>query len=151
MASARVFSPLQICWYHSLSRNWEQKIVEDFLRLLCISSKRFLASSTKGTDYVSLVAIGCTGNKEVSVFCDIFTGCKTADQRFIQLSSRMIINRCNAGIRLFKLSLTNQPFLTIIFTIGVSHINKHTKTLFKRYVFHCAIIHLNPKCILIFL
>ena len=40
MASARVLSPPQICWYHSLSRNCEQKIVDDFLRLLCIGSKR---------------------------------------------------------------------------------------------------------------
>ena len=46
MASARVLSPPQICWYHSLSRNCEQKIVDDFLRLLCISSKRFLASAS---------------------------------------------------------------------------------------------------------
>ena len=30
IASARVLSPLQICWYHSLSRNWEQKMVDDF-------------------------------------------------------------------------------------------------------------------------
>ena len=33
MASARVLSPLQICWYHSLSRNWEQKMVDDAKRL----------------------------------------------------------------------------------------------------------------------
>ena len=46
MVSARVLSPPQICWYHSLSRNCEQKIVDDFLRLLCISSKRFLASAS---------------------------------------------------------------------------------------------------------
>jgi len=46
MASARVLSPPQICWYHSLSRNCEQKIVDDFLRLLCISSKGFLASAS---------------------------------------------------------------------------------------------------------
>ena len=46
MASARVLSPPQICWYHSLSRNCEQKIVDDFLRLLCISSKRFPASAS---------------------------------------------------------------------------------------------------------
>ena len=50
MASARVLSPSQICWYHSLSRNWEQKIVEDFFRLLCISSKRFLASASVSVD-----------------------------------------------------------------------------------------------------
>ena len=29
MASARVLSPPQICWYHSLSRNCEQKIVDE--------------------------------------------------------------------------------------------------------------------------
>ena len=31
---------------HSPSRNCEQKIVEDFLRLLCISSNKFLASAS---------------------------------------------------------------------------------------------------------
>lgn len=46
MASARVLSPLQICWYHSLSRNWEQKMVDDFFLRLWISSKRFLASDS---------------------------------------------------------------------------------------------------------
>ena len=46
MASARVLSPPQICWYYSLSQNCEQKIVDDFLRLLCIGSKRFLASAS---------------------------------------------------------------------------------------------------------
>ena len=46
MASARVLSPLQICWYHSFSRNWEQKMVDDFFLRLWISSKRFLASDS---------------------------------------------------------------------------------------------------------
>lgn len=41
MASARVLSPLQICWYHSLSRNCEQKIVEDFY-VFCVSVQNMI-------------------------------------------------------------------------------------------------------------
>lgn len=58
MASARVLSPPQICWYHLPSRNWKQKIVDDFLRLLCISSKRFLASASASlrSSYSSIIS-----------------------------------------------------------------------------------------------
>ena len=62
MASARVLSPLQICWYHSLSRNWEQKMVDDFFLRLWISSKRFLASDSvseySGRFYTPIPEIG---------------------------------------------------------------------------------------------
>ena len=42
MASARVLSPLQICWYHSLSRNWEQKMVDDFFGLGQLEQEPFI-------------------------------------------------------------------------------------------------------------
>ena len=72
MASARVLSPPQICWYHSLSRNCEQKIVDDFLRLLCISSKRFLASASVSlrrshSSMISTTGLVCLRN-QVPVF-----------------------------------------------------------------------------------
>ena len=72
MASARVLSSPQICWYHSLSRNCEQKIVDDFLRLLCISSKRFLASASVSlrrshSSMISTTGLVCLRN-QVPVF-----------------------------------------------------------------------------------
>ena len=46
MASARVLSPSHIWLYQSLSSNWEQNMVDDFLRLLWITSSNNFASSS---------------------------------------------------------------------------------------------------------
>nr|DAW15411.1 MAG TPA: hypothetical protein [Bacteriophage sp.] len=203
MASARVLSPPQICWYHSLSRNCEQKIVDDFLRLLCISSKRFLASASvslrrrhssmisttgwctssgqlkkfrclwqpvspvinqeaahtvlcssvcrplhaKSTGHISFTTSGGTCNEDVPVFCNVFASCQTADQCFVQFPTGLVINCCNAGIRLFELSLPDQSFQPVIFAIAVLDINKHTEAVLERHFLHCRIIHLDTECI----
>ena len=56
----------------------------------------------KGTGHVGLSTAGRTCNEDVPVFCDIFTGCQTADQGFIQLSPGMMNilvreYRCSGG------------------------------------------------------
>ena len=86
----------------------------------------------KGTGHISFTTSGCSSNKDVPVFCNVFTGCQTVDQCFVQLSSRMVIDRCDAGIWLFKLSLTDQSFQTIVFTVAVFDINKHAKSKYNR-------------------
>ena len=57
---------------------------------------------------------------------NVFASCQTADQCFVQFPTGLVINCCNAGIRLFKLSLPDQSFQPVIFAIAVLDINKHT-------------------------
>ena len=59
----------------------------------------------------------------------------------------MVIDRCDAGIWLFKLSLADQPFQTIVFTVAILDINKHTEAIFEWNFLHCRIIHLDAECI----
>ena len=101
----------------------------------------------KGTGHISFTTSGCSSNKDVPVFCNVFTGCQPVDQCFVQLSSRMVINRCNAGIWLFKLSLADQPFQTIVFAVAVFDINKQAEPIFEWNFLHCRIIHLDAECI----
>lgn len=91
----------------------------------------FTPDYSKGTGHISFTTSGCSSNKDVPVFCNVFTGCQTIDQCFVQLSSRMVINRCDAGIWLFKLSLADQPFQTIVFAVAVFDINKHAEPIFE--------------------
>ena len=77
----------------------------------------------------------------------VFTGCQTINQCFVQFSPRMIINCCNARIWLLKFSLADQPFQTIVFTVAVFDINKHTEPILERHFLHCRIIHLDAECI----
>ena len=101
----------------------------------------------KGTGHVGFTASSCSSNKDVPVFCNVFTGCQTINQCFVQFSPRMIINCCNARIWLLKFSLADQPFQTIVFTVAVFDINKHTEPILERHFLHCRIIHLDAECI----
>ena len=51
-----------------------------------------------------------------------------------------VINRCDAGIWLFKLSLADRPFQTIVFAVTVFDINKHAEPIFEWNFLHCRIV-----------
>ena len=79
---------------------------------------------TEGTGHVGFTASSCSSNKDVPVFCNVFTGCQTINQCFVQFSPRMIINCCNARIWLLKFSLFRRLFLRLLYSTSTSIPNR---------------------------
>lgn len=104
IASAKVLSPLQI-----------RK--PDIFHC----GKVFTYLHTKSACHICFTASGSPSNKNVAVFCDVFTGRQTADQRFIQFSSRFIVNDCNTGIRLLQFYLTERPLAGCFYDSYIQH------------------------------
>ena len=74
----------------------------------------------KCTGQIGLPTPGSSGDKEVPVFCDIFTGCKPFNQRSVQLASGSIIDISNIGIRLVKPGTPYQAFQAVALAVAVS-------------------------------
>lgn len=79
----------------------------------------FACFHTETTYHIGFTASGNPGNKDVAVFCDVFTDCQTAYQCLIQFPSDRLFNGCNTVVRLFQFYLTNQPFQVVVFTIYI--------------------------------
>lgn len=54
-----------------------------------------------------------SGNKEIPVFCDVFTGCKPLNQRTVQLAPGSIVNIANVCVRLVKSGITDQTLQAV--------------------------------------
>ena len=54
------------------------------------------------TGQISLSTSGSPGDKEISVFCDIFTSCKPLDQRTVQLAPGSIVDIANVCVWLVE-------------------------------------------------
>lgn len=84
----------------------EQIQQANILRLVTL----FACSHPECACQIGLSAPSSSSNKEIPVFCDVFTGCKPLNQRTVQLAPGSIVNIANVCIRLVKSGITDQTF-----------------------------------------
>lgn len=66
---------------------------------------------------IGLSAPSGSGNKEIPVFCDVFTGCKPLNQRAVQLAPGSIVNIANVCVRLVKSGIMDQTFQAVALAV----------------------------------
>ena len=81
------------------------------------------------------------------VFIYIFASCKTVNEILVNLAPGSVVDIHDTCFRLVESSITDQSFLTIVFTIAVFDVHQHTEAILKRYFFKFRIIQLVTKCI----
>ena len=106
--------------------------------LTCFYSER--------TGQVGLSAPGCTGDKKIPVFCDIFTDCKPFNQGTVQLAPGSIVNVANVCIRLVEPGIADQALQTVSLTVTVFDVHQHPETVLKGGL-RLGILHLGEECI----
>lgn len=106
--------------------------------LTCFYSER--------TGQVGLSAPGCTGDKKIPVFCDIFTDCKPFNQGTVQLAPGSIVNVANVCIRLVEPGIADQALQTVSLTVTVFDVHQHPETVLKGGL-RLGILHLDEECI----
>ena len=80
---------------------------------------------------IGLPAPSGSGNKEIPVFCDVFTGCKPLNQRAVQLTPGSIVNIANVCVRLVKSGIMDQTFQAVALAVVVFDIHQHPETILK--------------------
>ena len=83
------------------------------------------------TGQIGLPTPGSTGDKEVPVLCDIFTGCKPFDQRTVQLAPGSIVDIANVCVRLVEPGIADQSFQAFALTVAVLDIHQHPESVLK--------------------
>lgn len=96
---------------------------------------------------LSLSTPGSADNKEIPVFCDIFTSRKPLNQRTVQPAPGSIIDIANVCIRLVEPGTSNQAFKAVALTVAVFDVHQHPKTILKRNPLHPGILHLGAYAI----
>ena len=86
----------------------------------------------KGTGHVSFTAACSTGDKEIPVFRYIFASCKPVNKILVKLAPGSVVDIHDTCFRLVESSVTDQSFLTIVFTIAVFDVHQYTEAILKK-------------------
>ena len=99
--------------------NDQQNRQADILRLVTL----FASFHTECAGQIGLPATSSSGNKEIPVFCDVFTGCKPLNQRTVQLAPESIVNIANVCVRLVKSGITDQTLPAVTLAVALFDIH----------------------------
>lgn len=81
------------------------------------------------------------------MFRYIFASCKPVNKVLVKLAPGSVVDIHDICFRLVESGVTDQSFLTIVFTIAVFNVHQHTKAILEWYFFKFRIIQLVTECI----
>ena len=86
----------------------------------------------EGAGHVGLAAPRGTGDEQIAMLCDVFTGCKALNQTAIELPAGSVIDICDVSLRLVKSSIPDKTLQAVALSVVVFDIDQEAEAILKR-------------------